>query len=304
MKIPTSARNKLLVIGLSILFFLIVGLLNSRAGWGEGSAAANNVVAYQNNIRVLTSGTGVSQAESYNLGSFSLRIDHAVGWEHVVFWTLRSTQNAGAGTTVYSLGGLGTYNGTMVNGPTWGANGITVGTSGFITALGLPEMNQQVSMMFIGAGSGAAMNNFTHLLTLQGDTTWVANEIGIASLNSSSGLQASLRNSRFATSASPVLTNPLASSTTFQGVGANISLTGNYQIHNLGAGTSQTSAGAGSGTQIVPRMLINGRYDTSSITLGVAMTASAAFIFNSSAVNLAAVFSLYKSTLGQGLGLP
>lgn len=46
-------------------------------------------------------------------------------WSNMVCWTLRSTQNAGTGTTAYSLGGLGTFNGTLTNGPTWGANGIT-----------------------------------------------------------------------------------------------------------------------------------------------------------------------------------
>jgi hypothetical protein len=46
-------------------------------------------------------------------------------WSNMVCWPLRSTQNAGTGTTAYSLGGLGTFNGTLTNGPTWGANGIT-----------------------------------------------------------------------------------------------------------------------------------------------------------------------------------
>ena len=46
-------------------------------------------------------------------------------WSNMVCWPLRSSQNAGTGTTAYSLGGLGTYNGTLTNGPTWGANGLT-----------------------------------------------------------------------------------------------------------------------------------------------------------------------------------
>jgi hypothetical protein len=45
-------------------------------------------------------------------------------WESMVCWPLRSTQNAGTGTTAYSLGGLGTFNGTLINGPTWGTDGI------------------------------------------------------------------------------------------------------------------------------------------------------------------------------------
>jgi hypothetical protein len=45
-------------------------------------------------------------------------------WESMVAWPLRSTQNAGTGTTAYSLGGLGTYNGTLIDGPVWGTDGV------------------------------------------------------------------------------------------------------------------------------------------------------------------------------------
>jgi hypothetical protein len=45
-------------------------------------------------------------------------------YNNMACWPLRSTQNAGTGTTAYSLGGLGTFNGTLVSGPTWGVDGI------------------------------------------------------------------------------------------------------------------------------------------------------------------------------------
>ena len=45
-------------------------------------------------------------------------------WESMVCWPLRSTQNAGTGTTAYSLGGLGTFDGTLVNGPVWDSAGL------------------------------------------------------------------------------------------------------------------------------------------------------------------------------------
>jgi hypothetical protein len=48
-------------------------------------------------------------------------------WDSMICWPLRSEQNAGTGTTAYSLGGLGTFDGTLVNGPTWGVDGITFG---------------------------------------------------------------------------------------------------------------------------------------------------------------------------------
>lgn len=48
-------------------------------------------------------------------------------YNSMVCWPLRSAQNAGSGETVYSLGGLGTFNGTLVGGPSWTADGITFG---------------------------------------------------------------------------------------------------------------------------------------------------------------------------------
>jgi hypothetical protein len=48
-------------------------------------------------------------------------------WSSSVVWPMRSAQNKGSGTTLYSFGGLGTvgqYDGTLVNGPTWNTDGI------------------------------------------------------------------------------------------------------------------------------------------------------------------------------------
>jgi hypothetical protein len=45
-------------------------------------------------------------------------------WESMVCWPLRSEQNAGTGTTAYSLGGLGTFDGTLTNGPVWASDGL------------------------------------------------------------------------------------------------------------------------------------------------------------------------------------
>ena len=44
-------------------------------------------------------------------------------WNTMVCWPMRSIHNAGTGSTVYSLGGLGTYNGTMTNSPVWNSDG-------------------------------------------------------------------------------------------------------------------------------------------------------------------------------------
>jgi hypothetical protein len=59
-----------------------------------------------------------------NIDAFVRGVKDLGLWNSMVCWPLRSTQNAGTGDTVYSLGGLGTFNGTRVNGPTWGTSGI------------------------------------------------------------------------------------------------------------------------------------------------------------------------------------
>jgi hypothetical protein len=46
-------------------------------------------------------------------------------WNNMVCWPLRISQNASSGTTAHSLGGFGVYNGTLVNSPTWGYDGLT-----------------------------------------------------------------------------------------------------------------------------------------------------------------------------------
>jgi hypothetical protein len=53
-------------------------------------------------------------------------------WNSMVCWPLRSSQNAGTGTTAYSLGGLGTFDGTLTNGPAWGVDGLTNSATGEI----------------------------------------------------------------------------------------------------------------------------------------------------------------------------
>ena len=77
-----------------------------------------------------------------NINSFVVGVKALGLWDSMVCWPLRSAQNAGTGATAYSLGGFGTYNGTLVNGPTWGADGvffnannkyITIGNTGITT---------------------------------------------------------------------------------------------------------------------------------------------------------------------------
>jgi len=50
-------------------------------------------------------------------------------------YPMKSSQNAGTGTTVYGIGGLTSNNGTLVNGPSWGTGGVafTAASSHYMT---------------------------------------------------------------------------------------------------------------------------------------------------------------------------
>jgi hypothetical protein len=101
--------------------------LGLRANNSSSSLYDGDAAAYFTRAGV-TDATAKAQINAFVKGLKNLGF-----YNNIVFWPLRSTQNAGTGTTAYSLGGLGTYNGTLTNGPTWGASGITFdGTNDFI----------------------------------------------------------------------------------------------------------------------------------------------------------------------------
>jgi hypothetical protein len=70
---------------------------------------------------------GVTDATAKNQINAFVKGIKALGlYNNMVCWPLRSAQNAGTGLTAYSLGGLGTYNGTLTDSPTRGADGINL----------------------------------------------------------------------------------------------------------------------------------------------------------------------------------
>jgi hypothetical protein len=62
-------------------------------------------------------------------------------WQNTVCWPMRSIHNIGTGSKVLSLGGGGTYDGTMVNSPTWGTGGITNLINNSNVYIDIPTLN-------------------------------------------------------------------------------------------------------------------------------------------------------------------
>ena len=90
-------------------------------------------------------------------------------WNSMVCWPLRSSQNYGSGTTAFSLGGLGTFNGTLVNGPSWTADGVNfTGSSSHYISLGSSQIiggNANYSIMGVGRLTNSAVSNIAMIST-------------------------------------------------------------------------------------------------------------------------------------------
>lgn len=82
-----------------------------------------DTVAFAQRVKA-GSGTTILPNNLVQLNKFVVGIKRMRLWNQMVCWPMRSIHNAGIGSTVYSLGGLGTFNGTMVNSPTWENIGI------------------------------------------------------------------------------------------------------------------------------------------------------------------------------------
>jgi hypothetical protein len=225
-------------------------------------------------------------------------------WSNMVCWPLRSSQNAGTGTTAYSLGGLGTFNGTLVNGPTWGTSGTAFTTTQFANA-SITTLPQDVTLLFCAAGDGSTHPSFPHFFGVQEAANWSNNQIVIGGNSGAGNISTFHRNSTTAFG-NPTnnTTNPFNSATTFAFVSGTGKVADIINYRNVSAGTLVSGTPATAGTATLDRMQLNGRW-AGSLGLGAAFTCSfAAIVTPNINGSEASIYNLYKQTLGTGLGLP
>lgn len=245
----------------------------------------------------ITDNTAKTQINDFVVGIKDLGL-----WNSMVSWPLRSSQNAGTGTTVYSLGGLQTSNATM-SGGSWLSDGFSLSGAQYGSSA-LTSLNQDITLLICARGDGSAYGSFPHVFGIQSTSAWSANQICIGSNGSNTSMGTFHRNSATATGYSINGANPLNSSTTFTFLGANAKSGQilNYKIITTGTTTSGTPASVGTAT--LNRMQLNGRWDG---VLGLANPIVCAFcaIITPNINDLeSSVYSLYKTSIGSGLGLP
>lgn len=219
-------------------------------------------------------------------------------WPNMVCWPLRSSQNAGTGSTAYSLGGLGTYNGTLVNGPTWGADGMTfvatstqyISTDYFnsladnlfcftVSSHNASVSNQKIACCDFSGASGRAWE-----LTANSTVFLFPNGSGV-SITGSSDATSTISSRAIIYNATEGGLKLLNSSVQ----GTPISYTGPLPTAGNAAGRFAIGGRGGVGIGMVEgsiSFVLLARVDSGAATLNSQLRA------------------LYKSTIGQGLGLP
>ena len=217
-------------------------------------------------------------------------------YSSMVCWPLRSSQNAGTGSTAYSLGGLGTYNGTLVNGPTWGADGVNFnGTSTYI----------RNASLFDNAQGTLAAFAFTNNPVLGIDGRRLINfdlgiELGATSSSPNFGIEA------YYTSGP---TDGVG-----RGVNPSVSISGaRFGAFGVFSNNQSVTRYINNGSKLLNSGVTTTYTSKQSLTIGgrasqLFWDGSISFATYSTARftddQVSNFYALYKSTLGQGLGLP
>lgn len=250
-----------------------------------------DVIAY--NARIVAGGNqSLSMQSLRQLNQFVISIKKMKLWHNMVCWPLRANQNAGGGLTAYSLGGLGTFDGTLTNGPTWSVNGIIFTSSS----------NQQITTTLNSSGS-----SLTHMACVI--PVWLANAMPTSS--ESGTRKMSLRlvaidsagiNYFNSGSSSVNLFNsmvdqqPMLLTASFRNNEVNLS---SNTITNTSSVTATISTGNG-GFVIGARNFIGGGDQFYNGRIAFASFGNIFLTLSQQST----LYSIYKTTLGQDLGLP
>jgi hypothetical protein len=232
---------------------------------------------------------------------FAQGIDRLGLWNSMVCWPLRSSQNAASGTTAFSLGGLGSFDGTLVGSPSRGANGMI-----FASASGT-RINISNDPIF------APQNTTWGAMAVSNQTSMPGGYAGVFGKNNVNDVLADIGwNLR------EVNTNlqPQVSNGTTQAL---------YNIASVGFNSFRSSMFSYDNVNVTGR--VNGgsavssaysanvqQLSTQTLRIGCGPTGPTSTYFNGqiafalfgyfSASQQVALHSLYRQTLGLGLGLP
>jgi hypothetical protein len=211
-------------------------------------------------------------------------------WNSMVCWPLRASQNAGGGTTAFSLGGLGQFNGSLVNAPTWGANGMVATTSNSYVQTSVP-----FNYATIGAYSGIGVGNIPSGINTRMIGTNAATTTSVATTST---------NGAYATFDQFGSTPWIVTNSTNNQIAHWVNITKDasnsfvgYINNDSGFSSTATTLGNSSGLSLA-------LFGSNGTSIGGVYPFFAWINTQVTSGQNAAAYSLYRQTLGLGLGLP
>ena len=212
-------------------------------------------------------------------------------FSNMVCWPLRSSQNAGTGTTAYSLGGLGTYNGTLTNGPTWQTDGVLFNRT-LATHISATRP--------IGTLASSAYSIFSVHVNFVEDSQYRALWIGRDASNDRMFFRTT--GDAFAASNSGVVAPSPVDGTHSTVLVGQAGDTPKFVLSYKDGVVATTGSNNATGTNTIYFIGGDGVLNTRSFGFPIAF--NGAFNLALSAAQILQIHTLYKTTLGQGLGLP
>ena len=242
--------------------------------------------------RLYAYGRELNSSDVADIDNFIKGLKQLNLWQNIVCWPLRKQHNIGTATKVLSIGGAGTYDGTMFNSPTWGEIGMTFSrTTGAYIAVTRP----------IGSSPAAEYSIFSVHCNFVQDALYRALWIGRDASND--------RMFSRTTGGDAYAAGTVA-------VSAPTSINGNHSTALVASSGSISKAVAaykdgivststtGTNTGINTIYNIGGLSNDSSRSFGYEISFNAAFTKALKANEVILLHNLIKTTIGKGLELP
>jgi hypothetical protein len=253
----------------------------------SGVVSDSDVTAYV----ALTNATDVSNLTTFVTGLKSNNL-----WSAAILYPLRSSQNA-TSTTVYGLGGGGSYNGTLTSSTLWGASGIALSGTAGLTISSFLDLRRKSIMSFVnGVASGGAFNSYFGF-----GGAGSGNVLVHVSSSGGRGLGVTQPNLNIANNA------------TSNGTGAYcVCYTGNastsaFEARTIGGNNTVLTGSLSSLANTCNALSVGHSYNQSNQPVDyLAHTCSLVLVYDGQLTSTQqdTIYTLYRNSLGAGLGLP
>jgi hypothetical protein len=253
----------------------------------------NYIPSYDADALTYFTNTGITDLTARRqINDFVVGVKALGAWSTMICWPMRSSQN-GTGATVYSLGGGGTFNGTMAAGATWGSEGIIFNGSTGRVSTSLTSITSDHTSMSI----------FKQTITTGFQVTLAKDDQGA--------------NRQFNHNSDGSSYQSQVWNTTFRGIYVGAPIAGVFRSIVLRNSASLTNAQPGqwyhNPTQTTTT---SGTMSAGTAGVSIGSASNSNFFFNGvipfaavwnsylSDTNRATVYRIYRDTLGEGITLP